>query len=71
MPPPLLCSSDPTTSRTACRSSRMAVLFASSSATGNDRVYQVGAGHWVQPGVTTANLVLDDLEKHLTEKGAE
>ncbi len=31
----------------------------------NDRVYEVGASHWVQPSVITANLVLDDLERYL------
>ncbi len=30
-----------------------------------DRVYEVGASHWIQPSVITANLVLDDLEEYL------
>lgn len=44
-------------------------LWAGLEAVKAGRVYQVEAGPWVQPSVTTANLVLDDLERHLLNGG--
>jgi len=36
----------------------------------NERVYEVDQNYWLGSGVTAANLILDDLEKHLLEESS-